>query len=173
MSLAFEGEISTTIAAETRLCRDRSGFWEPELFRLRTCADCYGYLYPKKELKSYNHLLVSVNGSIYGHQTVLLPDVHNVTWKRSICRTLEGDECSGWTSCCLAAEDCCTKQREMALWYRDNLSKPMCPRTWDGYACWDDTPAGSHVFQLCPTFVQQSLPRSKFSELSLRLFIFI
>ncbi|XP_034839487.1 calcitonin gene-related peptide type 1 receptor-like [Maniola hyperantus] len=28
-----------------------------------------------------------------------------------------------------------------------------CPRTFDGFACWDETPAGSTAFQKCPSFI--------------------
>ncbi|XP_064456222.1 calcitonin gene-related peptide type 1 receptor-like isoform X2 [Ornithodoros turicata] len=28
-----------------------------------------------------------------------------------------------------------------------------CPRTWDGWSCWDDTPAGSTTYAPCPRFV--------------------
>nr|XP_004656280.1 calcitonin receptor [Jaculus jaculus] len=29
---------------------------------------------------------------------------------------------------------------------------PYCNRTWDGWMCWDDTPAGVMAYQLCPDY---------------------
>uniref|UniRef100_A0A2K6UT09 Calcitonin receptor n=1 Tax=Saimiri boliviensis boliviensis TaxID=39432 RepID=A0A2K6UT09_SAIBB len=29
---------------------------------------------------------------------------------------------------------------------------PYCNRTWDGWLCWDDTPAGVLSYQLCPDY---------------------
>ncbi|XP_030644384.1 calcitonin gene-related peptide type 1 receptor [Chanos chanos] len=33
-----------------------------------------------------------------------------------------------------------------------NKSGPYCNRTWDGWLCWDDTPAGTYTFQNCPNY---------------------
>ncbi|XP_050691570.1 calcitonin gene-related peptide type 1 receptor-like, partial [Eriocheir sinensis] len=30
---------------------------------------------------------------------------------------------------------------------------PYCPRTFDGWSCWNDTPAGTRVYVACPEFV--------------------
>lgn len=27
-----------------------------------------------------------------------------------------------------------------------------CSRNWDGWLCWDDTPAGTYAFQNCPSY---------------------
>ncbi|XP_077554447.1 calcitonin gene-related peptide type 1 receptor-like [Haemaphysalis longicornis] len=32
-------------------------------------------------------------------------------------------------------------------------NESMCPRTWDGWNCWDDTPSGHTVYAPCPQFV--------------------
>jgi calcitonin receptor-like len=34
----------------------------------------------------------------------------------------------------------------------------MCARTFDGWGCWDDTPANSTAFIPCPTFMPGFLP---------------
>ncbi|KAL4717451.1 hypothetical protein ACJJTC_000600 [Scirpophaga incertulas] len=31
--------------------------------------------------------------------------------------------------------------------------KPRCPRTFDGFSCWDETPASATAYQSCPEFV--------------------
>ncbi|XP_056105667.1 calcitonin gene-related peptide type 1 receptor [Rhinichthys klamathensis goyatoka] len=33
-----------------------------------------------------------------------------------------------------------------------NKSGPYCNRTWDGWLCWDDTPAGTYTSQYCPNY---------------------
>ncbi|KAG1946995.1 calcitonin gene-related peptide type 1 receptor [Pimephales promelas] len=33
-----------------------------------------------------------------------------------------------------------------------NKSGPYCNRTWDGWLCWDDTPAGMYTSQYCPNY---------------------
>uniref|UniRef100_A0A8C2IG71 Calcitonin receptor n=1 Tax=Cyprinus carpio TaxID=7962 RepID=A0A8C2IG71_CYPCA len=33
-----------------------------------------------------------------------------------------------------------------------NKSGPYCNRTWDGWLCWDDTPAGTYTSQNCPNY---------------------
>ncbi|KAK8744440.1 hypothetical protein OTU49_000802, partial [Cherax quadricarinatus] len=30
---------------------------------------------------------------------------------------------------------------------------PYCPRTFDGWSCWNDTPAGTRAYVQCPDFV--------------------
>ncbi|MBN3272468.1 CALCR protein, partial [Polyodon spathula] len=39
--------------------------------------------------------------------------------------------------------------------YRDpsyNKTGPYCNRTWDGWLCWDDSPAGTYTSQNCPNY---------------------
>uniref|UniRef100_A0A8C4T824 G-protein coupled receptors family 2 profile 1 domain-containing protein n=1 Tax=Erpetoichthys calabaricus TaxID=27687 RepID=A0A8C4T824_ERPCA len=35
---------------------------------------------------------------------------------------------------------------------------PHCNRTWDGWLCWEDSPAGTTVVQLCPDYYQDFDP---------------
>ncbi|KAH6938128.1 hypothetical protein HPB50_007135 [Hyalomma asiaticum] len=35
----------------------------------------------------------------------------------------------------------------------EGVNGSFCPRTWDGWNCWDDTPAGRTAFAPCPQFV--------------------
>ena len=72
-----------------RKCRARSAEYDKEVFVLKTCADCYTYLFPVgKELKAYDRWLVSLNGSIYPHLHMLVPNIHNSTNRKEICKTL-------------------------------------------------------------------------------------
>ena len=143
-------------------CRDRTGHWDLESFRLVTCSTCYGYLFPSgKQLRPYQRWLISSNDSTFPHMTIFLPDVHNASSRNDVCKTLNFDECVRWEECCSAAEQCCKAQlgarhhaaREMA---RDEA--PYCPQTWDGYACWGDTPASSTLSTSCPGFIDYAVP---------------
>ncbi|XP_075741108.1 calcitonin gene-related peptide type 1 receptor isoform X1 [Rhipicephalus microplus] len=35
----------------------------------------------------------------------------------------------------------------------EGVNASFCPRTWDGWNCWDDTPAGHTAYAPCPQFV--------------------
>ncbi|XP_054720119.1 calcitonin gene-related peptide type 1 receptor-like [Uloborus diversus] len=54
-----------------------------------------------------------------------------------------------WISCCKAAVLCC----------EDMLKDPpaaepdLCPRTWDGWNCWNDTPSGITAESTCPSYI--------------------
>ena len=60
------------------------------------------------------------------------------------------------------------------------LSKPpidnsnttsYCPRTFDSWACWSDTPAGQSAFVPCPSFIEGFRADSKLLYLYLYLYI--
>ena len=160
-------EATNTVTEQVK-CRDRNGYLDMVSFRLSTCATCYGYLFPMgKELKTYQHWLVSVNGSIHPHLTMLIPDIHNASLKYEVCRTLNKDECIRWTECCEEAEVCCQRQQDetsrtsLAAGVTADDPPGLCPATWDGYGCWGNTEAGSSVSIACPGFIQHALPKGK------------
>ncbi|XP_039602779.1 calcitonin gene-related peptide type 1 receptor-like [Polypterus senegalus] len=41
---------------------------------------------------------------------------------------------------------------------------PYCNRTWDGWLCWDDSPAGTTVMQLCPDYYKDFDPSEKVTK---------
>ncbi|MGH0150618.1 UNVERIFIED_CONTAM: hypothetical protein FKN15_066234 [Acipenser sinensis] len=53
--------------------------------------------------------------------------------------------------------------------YRVNLRVstfcPLCNRTWDGWLCWDDTPAGMTSVQRCPDYFQDFDPSEKVTKI--------
>ena len=70
-------------------CRARAALLDRGMFALYTCADCYTYLFPVgKELIAIKGLLVSLNGTVYSHGQLLVPDVYNATNVNQICATL-------------------------------------------------------------------------------------
>uniref|UniRef100_A0A669B7L8 Calcitonin gene-related peptide type 1 receptor n=1 Tax=Oreochromis niloticus TaxID=8128 RepID=A0A669B7L8_ORENI len=42
-----------------------------------------------------------------------------------------------------------------------NKSGLYCSRNWDGWLCWDDTPAGTYTFQNCPNYFHDFDPTEK------------
>uniref|UniRef100_A0A3Q3XP77 Calcitonin gene-related peptide type 1 receptor n=1 Tax=Mola mola TaxID=94237 RepID=A0A3Q3XP77_MOLML len=42
-----------------------------------------------------------------------------------------------------------------------NKLGPYCSRTWDGWLCWDDTPAGTYASQKCPDYFSNFDPTEK------------
>uniref|UniRef100_A0AAR2IJL5 Calcitonin receptor n=1 Tax=Pygocentrus nattereri TaxID=42514 RepID=A0AAR2IJL5_PYGNA len=42
-----------------------------------------------------------------------------------------------------------------------NKSGPYCNRTWDGWLCWEDTPAGTYTSQNCPNYFPDFDPTEK------------
>ncbi|KAL5007022.1 hypothetical protein ScPMuIL_015828 [Solemya velum] len=64
-------------------------------------------------------------------------------------------DCQRWTLCCTKAAECCERQIETRNTSNDQL---VCPRTWDGYGCFDDTPVGTNAEILCPSYIEQSQP---------------
>lgn len=65
-----------------------------------------------------------------------------------------------WTQCCADARQCCLESLGFS---RENLKpmKQMCPRTWDGWSCWQNEAKPSTVQELsCPKHIywHQSVP---------------
>ncbi|KAM9385707.1 calcitonin gene-related peptide type 1 receptor [Pholidichthys leucotaenia] len=45
-----------------------------------------------------------------------------------------------------------------------NKSGLYCSRNWDGWLCWEDTPAGTYTFQNCPNYFDDFDPTEKASK---------
>ncbi|GBO03541.1 hypothetical protein AVEN_264045-1, partial [Araneus ventricosus] len=56
-----------------------------------------------------------------------------------------------WIACCRAALDCC--RRMLSEPYLEENDTLHCPRTWDGWQCWPDTPSGEEAEGLCQEHV--------------------
>ncbi|ELU10120.1 hypothetical protein CAPTEDRAFT_219484 [Capitella teleta] len=143
----------------TVYCRERDSILPYGTFTLHSCANCYSYLFPiDKELHAHKEFLFSMNGTLFPHMTLIRADRHNITNKNAICSTLNKDECQRWQSCCQKAEDCCLKTAYNQPDYDPEHFKETCPRTWDGYGCWEDTPASTTVSMSCPLFITHVMP---------------
>lgn len=113
---------------------------------------------------------------------ITVPDIVNRSVAEQFCRAEGRDRthCSNWLTCCSEARACCDRQQQqqqMAASRHRNDTTRYCQRTWDGFSCWDDTPAGTDSAVPCPSFMWQSL-RSRttswtwtFSFISIHSFI--
>lgn len=90
--------------------------------------------------------------------SIVTPDATNATAMSTICNTMDEEKCDWWKICCDAAEKCCHRHWNMG----SSSPKPgYCPRTWDGFGCFDDTLAGIRAHLDCPEYVEHALPYGK------------
>ncbi|PVD30883.1 hypothetical protein C0Q70_10158 [Pomacea canaliculata] len=145
---------SATTPTTTRdggMCRSKSLLLEPRAFELHSCAWCYQYAARSDSIRAHptQPYLYVINNrtSLPSDTAVLVPDVTNASDVKRVCSTVPSAICERWQECCHAARRCC--QRQLQAGHRVNGT---CARTWDGWSCWDDTPAGTVEYVTCPTF---------------------
>lgn len=142
------------------MCRDRLFDLPVAIFNVFTCSMCYKYLFHSEFLLQPHQtqpwkLVPSPLGmDNYSVNFSVIADVTNMTSRDIICNSLNGEDCSRWIDCCHAAISCC--QRQLSSPKRNSTSGPFCPRTWDGYACFDDTEVSSTAFIQCPSYVEHA-----------------
>eukprot|EP00106_Octopus_bimaculoides_P013693 XP_014781135.1 PREDICTED: calcitonin gene-related peptide type 1 receptor-like [Octopus bimaculoides] len=136
-------------------CRDRSGTQPFHLYKLITCTMCYYYLFPN--LNVFHHTL-DYNLNVVDSNYSAAPDVENETAMTQLCGAINDyDRCYLWNSCCLAALKCCQEQHRNIQTFTPNNNTLYCPPTWDGYGCWNMTPAKTRVFEKCPSYVTDGI----------------
>jgi len=152
-------------------CRDRFGTVDVTTFRQRSCTLCYFYLFQsvsslRPSSENFTHLVLS-NGSDVAERYVV--DSEDLASLDNVCRQFASDMggsdgCSRWVRCCMKADECCRRQRRTAdrrQQFISLLAPASCAATWDGFSCWDVTPAGAVVHQQCPEY----MPRFEVSGL--------
>ena len=165
-------------------CRYRDQVLHVRIFKLITCSMCYYWMFPQGNVFNGHTPARSPQGPgndstgqlPFTSSTPLsvvptpeqdpipAPDIENNTIMQLLCNML-GDEkkCRRWQHCCLAALHCCRQQQANNHVLAENMNAPFCPRTWDGYTCWKDTPANSRVSNKCPEYVHEYVtPGSKY-----------
>ncbi|CAL4070359.1 unnamed protein product, partial [Meganyctiphanes norvegica] len=50
-----------------------------------------------------------------------------------------------WLDCCRAATACCRTMTHQA----NRTGIGWCPRSWDGWQCWEDSPPSSTAYEHC------------------------
>ncbi|KAK6638414.1 hypothetical protein RUM44_008843 [Polyplax serrata] len=64
-----------------------------------------------------------------------------------------------WKDCCINASNCCSKM----LANKTETAGNWCPRTWDGWLCWPDIPAGKEEKKLCPSYALTNMENCTYS----------
>ncbi|XP_045169425.1 calcitonin gene-related peptide type 1 receptor-like [Mercenaria mercenaria] len=126
------------------VCRDSFGLLNNSIFNVWTCSLCYMYLFPTEKLK-FNFNRISPG--------LIDVDVRNASDLKSteyICDSLDEYDCTRWKDCCRSAEQCCQHQRDTPF----PTKKKVCPRTWDGYSCFEDTYPGDTAKISCPSYMK-------------------
>ncbi len=147
-------------------CTDRYGSVALDVFNHRSCTLCYAYMFQQtQKLFPMGENMDSL-GPRPGMETdsdseftsPIYPDIQNQTTTDMICRTLTEDNCERWKSCCHDALECCERQMDTTSPVIDGY----CPRQWDGWTCWEDTPSNTDVFQSCPGYIEGFDPERKY-----------
>ena len=140
-------------------CRDKMALSSENEYRARTCAMCFYFLFGKAQKPLYLPQPFDTLHPI-GNTTSIVapirPDVRNATIMEIICEVLTPHECKQWTDCCEAADECCQRQQQSPP-----VNKVSCPRTWDGFSCWDDTAPGVTSYTQCPSYMEHSITSSE------------
>jgi len=152
---------ATNVTASS--CRDRFGSVDVVSFRQRACTLCFVYLFPGvggllPSSGNYTHL-VRLNGSAVAERYVV--DSEDPASLDVVCREFVGgmggsDGCSRWVDCCTKANTCCQRQRQRTRAMYTAIAPVRCEATWDGFSCWDSTPADTVVHQQCPEYMPRS-----------------
>ena len=148
-------------------CRDRFGTVDVRTFRQRSCTLCFFYLFGRvgglrPSSENYTHLVLLNDSAVAERYVVDSADLASLD---RVCRQFAGDMggsvgCSRWLQCCTTADACCRRQLRRAgrrWWMTSTAVAPAtCAATWDGFSCWDHTPAGSVVHQQCPEYMPRA-----------------
>ncbi|WAQ94302.1 CALRL-like protein [Mya arenaria] len=140
------------------ICRDRLFELPVNIFNVFSCSMCYKYLFhTRNKLTPQTEkpwmLVPTENGRThYSDNFSVLADVKDAKYRDVICNSLNRDDCTRWTDCCQAAIRCCQKQLGIPL--SNVTSGVFCPRTWDGYSCFDDVLPSTRVQLSCPSYIE-------------------
>ncbi|KAF4531114.1 hypothetical protein B566_EDAN011139 [Ephemera danica] len=117
-----------------------------------TCAECYMFMLPSGFTERAKAFKVSVHGVkvwhlLVGNVTVAADANDPYSPLVSTFRTEAAR--NNWRACCDQARDCC---RNM-LADNSTTAAGWCPRTWDGWLCWQDAPPHTSQSAACPAFI--------------------
>lgn len=153
------------------LCRNRDGLFPPRLFNLRACTMCYVHLFSMSKGLTMGPTLDTLVPRNLTHSIVsepISPDITNETSTSAVCSSLDDMDCERWRSCCISASACCARMQEVP-WRKSGNESKTCPKTWDGFSCWDETSAGVTAYKTCPSFIGHSITNSEYLSLNLNL----
>ncbi|WAQ94304.1 hypothetical protein MAR_006775 [Mya arenaria] len=138
-------------------CRDRLFELPLNIFNVFSCSMCYKYLFHTgnkltPQIEKPWMLVPAENARThYADNFSVLADVKDAKPRDVICNSLNRDDCTRWMNCFQAAIRCCQKQLSIPL---SNVTSGLCPRTWDGYSCFDDVLQSTRVKLSCPSYIE-------------------
>lgn len=145
------------VAVGAEFCRVRSSVHlSDQAYRQTACTLCYTYLVKSNDNPQFRSSQAA-EGICLNHTTrneIVCPTHDNQTTMDYVCNTLSTSKCLQWTACCISAWECCLSHKQNNTSRRAAMN--FCPGTWDGWLCWDRSPAGSVVSQACPSFLKYS-----------------
>nr|XP_042894938.1 calcitonin receptor [Parasteatoda tepidariorum] len=149
--LMCEGEsnISLTIEEENQnvACRtERRSYLPYDQYKIDTCARCYHYM-PHNSFKNKFRYRWQLLGLLKDTVTNKSFEADPFNASTAILESFSEESfIYKWRGCCVAAMECCERMVSMPTLVSDST---YCPRTWDGWQCWDDTPGGTTAVNVC------------------------
>lgn len=156
-SIVYKWNFMFQVAVKSEYCRVRSNNNLSDVaYRQTTCTLCYNYLVKSHDKPQFRSS-PAAEGICLNHtrrNEIVCPTHDNQTTMDYVCSTLSTSKCVQWTACCVSAWECCLSHKQENTSRRAAVGQ--CPGTWDGWLCWDRSPAGSVVSQACPSFLKYS-----------------
>ncbi|CAL1270000.1 unnamed protein product [Larinioides sclopetarius] len=148
--LPTHGEPNITMEIETVTqswaCRtERRAYLLYDDFKADTCARCYHYMPLFSFKRKFKYL--SWLSILRDPATNFTYEANPVNSSSELTASFAAESyVLKWRHCCLAAIECCDHMITTPPIQTDG---PYCPRTWDGWQCWDDTPGGTTARDIC------------------------
>ncbi|XP_035214052.1 calcitonin gene-related peptide type 1 receptor-like [Stegodyphus dumicola] len=136
-----------SISKQRMTCRTESRVpLSYDQYKLKTCAKCYTYM-PRSSFKVQFQYR---NGILRDPLINMTYEANPVNTSQEILDSfIEEPYIWNWKGCCIAAVECCHEMMKAP----PVLTGLFCPRTWDGWQCWQDTPAGTTAKQPCAAHI--------------------
>ncbi|XP_054711254.1 calcitonin gene-related peptide type 1 receptor-like [Uloborus diversus] len=140
-------------------CRTQQKVYLPyDQYRLDVCAICYKYM-PSSAFNFKLQYVLYQLSLLFDERSNTSYEADPFNVSRELSETFVDDSrLLLWKSCCLSALECCHQMVQDPM---PSADYSYCPRTWDGWQCWPDTPAGMTAKQPCQEYIYfESTPPS-------------
>ncbi|KFM69203.1 Calcitonin receptor, partial [Stegodyphus mimosarum] len=142
-------KITNDIDESQQFCRASGGLMLPlDQFPSYSCATCYRHIDERlfengtKFQQAGLYLRNRTSGELF---EAAFANTTSPIFKTFRTRKVE----NLWIQCCQAAVRCCENMRRTP----PSSDQFFCPRTWDGWNCWPDTPNGTVAKAICPSYI--------------------
>ncbi|GFY41634.1 hypothetical protein TNIN_296141 [Trichonephila inaurata madagascariensis] len=148
----FQCEASSIISALERpeiKCRNEQQIYLPyDEFKTEACARCYKYM-PSVAFH-FKLQYTKELGTLYDPRINASHYLNPFNISEVLNTFVEESFAEKWISCCRAAWECCNTMIKTPASLKNTKH---CPRTWDGWQCWPDTPAGTTASLPCQNHI--------------------